>query len=87
MGYTDTLEQYLLREFLVEQGRNTIGPDEDLVELGIVDSLGILRLIAFMEEQFGISIPPEKVVPENFNSISALSALVEQLKGQPSSAA
>ena len=46
---------------------------DDLLSSGILDSLGILQLVGFIEEQFGIQIPDEDVVFENFQSIAALS--------------
>ena len=46
--------------------------NEDLLSAGIIDSLGILRLVAFIEENFGIKVPDEDVVYENFNSFEAM---------------
>ena len=52
--------------------------DEDLLSAGILDSLAILQLVAYIEDQFGIKIPDEDVVFENFQSINALNAYLEK---------
>ena len=77
MSILESLENYLLTEIAVGLGKKTLGPDEDLLELGIIDSLGLMKLISFMEENFGISIPDEEVIPENFQSLNCMAKLVE----------
>jgi len=52
----------------------------DLLNAGIVDSLGILRLVSFIEEQFGVQVPDEDVVFENFQSVRAMTAYITQRK-------
>ena len=47
---------------------------------GILDSMSILRLVAFIEERFGISIEDQDLVPENFENIKALAAFIQGLQ-------
>jgi len=47
---------------------------------GILDSMSILRLVAFIEERFGISIEDQDLVPENFENIKALAAFIQRLQ-------
>ena len=54
--------------------------NEDLLSAGILDSLAILQLVAYIEDQFGIKIPDEDVVFENFQSINALSSYLEKYR-------
>jgi acyl carrier protein len=54
--------------------------NEDLVGAGILDSLRILELVAFIDKTFGIVIPDEDIVYDNFHSIKAL---VDYLEGYP----
>ncbi len=51
----------------------------DLVDGGIFDSFDIVTLIADISEEFDINIPAEEIVPENFNSVEAIYALIERL--------
>ena len=53
--------------------------EEALVDDGIIDSLDIVTLVTEINDQFDVSIPPEEIVPENFNSAAALYALIERL--------
>ncbi len=74
-----------LEEFILELGsveKNSIGPDEDLLEQGLIDSLGIVQIIAFVEDSFGVSLGPNDVVPENFSSLNALAGLVDSRAAQ-----
>ena len=73
--------QSILADFILEElakGRKSeIKPDDDLLGEGIIDSLGILQLVAFIEEKFNVAIPDEDVVIENFISVEALSSYLE----------
>ena len=54
---------------------------ESLVDDGILDSLTVTGIIAALSMEFGITIPYEEIVEENFNSIAGLAAMVEKLQG------
>ena len=77
MSISQNIEHFLLTEIAVGLGKKSLDPDEDLLEQGIIDSLGLMKLIAFMEETFGIKILDEEIVPENFQSINSMAKLVE----------
>lgn len=52
-------------------------PDnESLLETGIVDSTGVLELVAFLESTFGVKVEDEEMLPENLDSIARVSAFV-----------
>ena len=51
----------------------------DLVDSRALDSFDILKLISALEEELDVSVPAKDVVPENFNSASAILALVQRL--------
>ena len=53
--------------------------EEGLVDNGILDSLDIVTLVTEIDSEFDVRIPPEEIVPENFNSAKALFALIEKL--------
>lgn len=61
-----------IKDELLHGSKMNLSDDEDLLGTGIIDSLGILRLVGFIEENFGIQVPDEDVVYENFNSIQAI---------------
>ena len=70
-----------IRTFVTERlapavGLSSLGDEDDLIDSGVVDSLGIFQLIAFLEERFGIKIGDEEITPENFGTIAAIDRLV-----------
>ncbi len=72
---TDSLTNYLQQELNQTQVALTL--NTALIEAGLIDSLSIFKLILFMEEQFAITIQPEDITVENFETISALTALLK----------
>jgi acyl carrier protein len=71
-----------VRDELAVGSKKNIQTSDDLLDAGILDSLGVLQLVSFVEEQFAIQIPDEDVVMENFQSVDALSAYLHQLTAQ-----
>ncbi len=71
-----------IRGFIVEHfpsARNRMLHDEDhLLANGILDSLGILDLVAFLEDEFHVSVTDDDLVPEHFASLRAVAAFVAQ---------
>lgn len=54
-----------------------VGDSEDLLQGGLIDSLGILEVVSFLERQFGIVVDDEELTPEHFKSIDALTAFAD----------
>ena len=51
-----------------------------LIDGGLLDSFDIVTLVAEIDDAFGIEIPAEALIPENFNSAKAIFALIQQLQ-------
>jgi acyl carrier protein len=76
MNEQDILKQYIEQDLLV--GRNIqIGYEDDLLLSGLVSSLGVMRLVAFTQERFGIQVPPEDIIIEHFETIQAIVRYLE----------
>ena len=71
-----TIRDFVLDRLAPTSGRSDIADDEDLIDSGVIDSLGIFQLVAFLEETFGIAIGDEEITPENFGSVAAIERLV-----------
>lgn len=63
-----------------------VANDTELVRSEIVDSYGILDLIAFIETSFGVSIPDEDVRPDNFRTVDAMCAMVARIRSEDDAA-
>ncbi len=71
-----TLRAFVRENFLF--GQDTAFSDDDsFLGLGIIDSTGVLELVAFLEKQFEIHVADEELVPENLDSIQNLVRFVE----------
>jgi len=70
------IKEYIAQEFLHDKPRTML--EGNLIEEGVVDSLGIMTLIAYVEKELGARIKPEDVVVENFESVAAIARLVRQ---------
>lgn len=70
-----------LASFFAQQGggrepATAVAPDTDIIGEGLVDSLGIFKLIAFVEEKFAVTIEPDEVLLENFQTLRAVRNLI-----------
>ena len=74
-----------IRQFVMEnaQGRGIteLGDNDSLIESGIVDSLGIFRLVSFLEETFGIKVGDDEIVNENFQTINDIERFLATKQG------
>jgi acyl carrier protein len=72
------IREFLLGEVLYDRQLKALADDENLIEKGLLDSLGILKTVEFCEEHFGITIPDDEVLPDHMESIRAIAKLVER---------
>jgi acyl carrier protein len=74
-----------IREFLIKQfpAAAQIGVHDPLLENGIVDSLGVLDVVGFIEQAFSLTVSDDELVPENFATIERLSEFVESKRNGP----
>lgn len=77
----DALARFIAAEIAYERAEPRVEPEEPLLN-GLVDSTGVLRLVVFAEEQFGVAIADEDLVPENFATVRSLGELVERKRAE-----
>ena len=77
MDIAATIQRYITDEFLVGK-KASIGPDDSLISSGALDSLTLLQLISFVEEEFGVTVQDDEMALENFQTINAIVSLVER---------
>lgn len=70
------IHDYLINELAAE--RKSFAPDENLLAQGIIDSMGILNLVDFLETRFGIKTSEDDLIPENFMTLEALRSFVQR---------
>lgn len=77
MNTIDIVRQFILTDLNAADNGSELTNDTMLIDSGVVDSMGIIALMSFIEERFSIDIPSEELVPENFDSIRAISSLID----------
>jgi acyl carrier protein len=78
MSHVDTIKQFVIDEFLPDVSANELAADHDLLADGVIDSLGLLKLIAWLEDRFDLSVDDSALDPDNFRTVAAIDAFVEQ---------
>ena len=71
----ETIREFVLLNFVMAD--ETLGEHESLTYAGIVDSTGLLELVLFLEDTFGLTIAQEDVLPERFDSLALLTDYVQ----------
>lgn len=72
------IRQFVIDNFLFGQTDKQLGNSDSFLESGIIDSTGVLELIAFLESKFAISIGDDELVPANLDSVERVSSFVER---------
>jgi acyl carrier protein len=72
----DQVRQFVREELASAKGITLVSDDESLIDNGVVDSLGIFRLVTFLEETFGVKIGDEEISAENLQSVDMIEQLV-----------
>ena len=80
MDVTNVIRTFIIEHFLFGEDSN-LEDGTSFLESGIVDSTGILELVAFLEEKYGISVADDELVPENLDSIANVVAYLTKKKG------
>jgi acyl carrier protein len=70
------IREFILREFLPGENPDELTDDTELLTTGILDSIATIKLVAFLEEQFGIQLEAYEVDVEHLNRIRDIAALV-----------
>ena len=76
MDNVSKVREFIVENFLLGDG-DVLKEDTSFMEEGIIDSTGILELVFFLEETFGISVEDNELIPENFDSLKKMARYVE----------
>lgn len=71
------IRDFIVENFLFGEGGDSLTDGQSLVEAGLIDSLGVAELVAFIESRYGVVAADEELVPDNFDSIERVASFVE----------
>jgi acyl carrier protein len=78
MEMEQKVRSYILSNYLFTDDQSALNSEDSLLERGIIDSTGILEVIFFLEEEFGVKVEDEEMVPENLDSVSNIVSFVQR---------
>jgi acyl carrier protein len=80
------VKAFIIENFLFGEASDAIADDASLIENDVVDSTGVLELVAFIEDQFAITVADTDIVPANLDSIARISGFIERKMDEGSGA-
>ena len=70
------LKAFLKKDLVPDLNIDELSKDQSLFESGVLDSLGILKLVAFIENNYQIKVNDEELIPENFERLASIAELI-----------
>jgi len=79
----DAVKAFVIENFLFGDTSQAIADTDSLIENGIIDSTGVLELVAFIEDRYGITIADADIVPANLDSLERIAAFIASKTASP----
>jgi len=73
------IKSYIFRELIFSEDPDEFGEDDDLLQAGL-DSMAIMRLVVFIENEFGVVLPDDELAPENLQTLGRLENWIRRLQ-------
>lgn len=78
MQARDKVRDYIIENFLFGDAEPLADDTMSLLDGGIIDSVGVMELVAFLEQEFGLKVADEELVPENLDSVANLVGFIDR---------
>jgi acyl carrier protein len=72
MSTEEKIRQFILENYLFSNDQSLLSNDDSFLKKGIIDSTGILEVISYLGEEFGVTVKDEEMIPENLDSVDNL---------------
>ncbi len=82
MDEAGTVTAFIVANFLPDATVDQLGSGYDLLANGVIDSLGLLRLISWLEERFQTIIDDAEIAPENFRTVDAICQFLDESRAR-----
>jgi acyl carrier protein len=76
----EKIRDFITKNFLFGSSDSVLADSDSFLDKGIIDSTGMLELVAFLEESFGVRVEDEELVPENLDSVDRLAGFITRKK-------
>ena len=74
--FASEIKEFIVSNFLFGQEGDGLADDQSFLESGVIDSTGLLELVSFVEQRYGIAIADRELLPENLDSLRNISQFV-----------
>jgi acyl carrier protein len=74
------IRQFIVENYVLTEGMDELDGNESLMDRGIIDSIGVFALVDFIEQQYGVTVSDDDMIPENLDSINAIVAFINKNK-------
>jgi acyl carrier protein len=74
------IRQYILENLMFSNDTSQLPDDVSLLDRGIIDSTGVLEVVMFIEQTFGVKVRDSDLLPENFDSVAKIADFVTRLR-------
>ena len=78
-SHKDLVRNFIVSNLMKKQENKNITDSDNIIEEGIIDSLGLMKLINYIEDNFSLKIDDEDLTPDNFESIDIISSFIEKM--------
>ena len=78
---TMKVKQFVVDEFMPDVSPEELDENFDLLAGGVVDSLGLLKVVAWLESEYGLEVDESELGPESFRTVSSIREYIEQQQG------
>lgn len=77
MSVEQKVRSYILENFLFTEDESALNSADSFLEKGVLDSTGILEVIYFLEDEFGVKVEDDEMIPENLDSVNNIVKFVD----------
>lgn len=78
MTMKKTIKQYILENLLFSEDESVLHDNDSFLDGGIIDSTGVMEIILFIEDSFGIKVNDDEMLPVNLDSVDNLAAFIQR---------
>ena len=78
MSVEQKIRDYILDNYLFTDDQSALSNEDSFLDKGIIDSTGIMEVIFFLEEEFGVQVEDDEMVPENLDSVKNIVAYIDR---------
>ena len=82
MDLERVVREFIIENFLYGAGDVSFGEKDSFIEMGIIDSTGVLEIVNFIETRFGITVKDDELVPANLDSVPRIVRYVQKKQAE-----